>query len=627
MLSYSPAPAPIIVSILSCLLAHAGCRPDGVSKHPDEDRQKGLSITHESPSAEATSIQQIAQQLFIEVNEEEDSFRSALPTLFQQTATQSYLLYRVQPVDWFIDVLATNVLNEQEADPAYRLTGRKARELLDEGVAACFVFHRPTPGSLETFHRELLSAIESRNLRVLEIGNYNADAGPSLTQLHIDQIESANEKAHGIQIRVGVPHESGASATGRTGLQLSVEYRDGTEAEIQLRGELMQQLLEATQLFYEQRDGGSPGLACSEGPISEELDTLFAAVVADEVLAVAYEAYISEMAGFVNSWLKGNRAIRPPLLPSVLGSYEQLAVENIAAAMEATLLLGILDDPEGFSIQERHLTYDSSQFVSVTQPIDVRRSIGGLVNGGTGLRRRFDDAVDGLQGLAREAEGFFNVAAALLWEEDEYLESRRSSIRASRRSAMEGKPRQHPWAEGVIDLPEYDEDDGDNLRSLQIDQSPVNLGIHELHFMQDSCGFFSGERDEYNVLSTARAIQQDPEFMHRLPPLEVWKDKSERVWSLDHRRLVAYTISGVITEVPVVFVDRETATGVEENGYKFTNPVGGTAIVLEADEHDPRALVIMKVSEGVLPPQFDYLEFDADLKRYRDHLLRTYNFP
>lgn len=572
--------------------------------------------------SESASIRETARQRYIEVNEKEDAFRSALTMLFPETAKRSYLHYRVRSIDVLVELLAAAEQVEHARDPSFELSLEWAREVIDEGVVSCFVFLRPTPTSTEVFLSELIDAIRARELKVKEIaGGHCGQLQPCLSRSQMELIETANREVHRAGIRVlGSPFEPGTGIK-HLGPSLDVEYKDGAEARIHLCSQILWQLDAATQMFRRQLDPRSFGPGCFVDQDVEALDVRFAALAGDHDLAQVYASYAEAVGEFLDSWLRGDRDRTPPVYPAALSSYSELAMDRVAAAIDARLLKGVLAEGVGFEVRDEHLTYESSQFVSVTQPAAIRELIGGLVSGGSRLRGPFEEVMAGLREWAQMAQGLHNVATVVLWEENEYLARRRAAIRASRALALEGTPREHPWEEGVIDLPEYDEGDADNLRSRQRNQSPTRVAIQELHFMQDSCGFFSGEHDEYDVFSTARAIRSDPGFLYQLPPLQVWRDTTGRVWSLDHRRLVSYVLSGVIRDVPVRFVDRETAIRIEANGYKFTNPTGGRAIVLEVGDEDGHGVVVLKASALDSGVPFDSTSFDADLLLYRDHLL------
>ncbi len=97
--------------------------------------------------------------------------------------------------------------------------------------------------------------------------------------------------------------------------------------------------------------------------------------------------------------------------------------------------------------------------------------------------------------------------------------------------------------------------------------------------MQDSADHDSGA---YTVAGNAQALKKGTLKVTDLPPLTVWKDETGKIWSLDHRRLAAFELSGVVKEVPVKFVSKEEVLG---DHYKFSNADGGRSIIIQLDDN------------------------------------------
>lgn len=88
--------------------------------------------------------------------------------------------------------------------------------------------------------------------------------------------------------------------------------------------------------------------------------------------------------------------------------------------------------------------------------------------------------------------------------------------------------------------------------------------------MQNSIKNTTGE---YTVLGNAEALKAgtlDPNLLR----MNVWKDASGKIWTLDHRRLAAFRLSG-LQEAPVQWA---TPNG---QMWKMTTTNGGTAIRLK----------------------------------------------
>jgi hypothetical protein len=96
-------------------------------------------------------------------------------------------------------------------------------------------------------------------------------------------------------------------------------------------------------------------------------------------------------------------------------------------------------------------------------------------------------------------------------------------------------------------------------------EAPRVLNIGELHFMQR----YSTEQMDnrkFSVVETAHALKDGDIDISFFPPIEVWRDSTGKVWSLDHRRLAAYRLSGLVKNVPVKWVDEAK---VRADAFKF----------------------------------------------------------
>ena len=96
------------------------------------------------------------------------------------------------------------------------------------------------------------------------------------------------------------------------------------------------------------------------------------------------------------------------------------------------------------------------------------------------------------------------------------------------------------------------------------------LNPGEINFMQSSIKNATGE---FTVLGNAQALKSgalNPEILR----IKVWKDASDKVWTLDHRRLAAFRLSG-LQEVPIQWVNPVGQM------WKMTTTNGGTSIWLK----------------------------------------------
>jgi hypothetical protein len=105
---------------------------------------------------------------------------------------------------------------------------------------------------------------------------------------------------------------------------------------------------------------------------------------------------------------------------------------------------------------------------------------------------------------------------------------------------------------------------------------PPNLMAHTIRFMQAECNDHTGESNQYTVLNNAKALVTGTLSVRDMPPIRVWRDVQNRVWTQDHRRLAAFRLAG-IKMVPVVWTDVAT---VDSRAFKFSTGHEGLSITV-----------------------------------------------
>lgn len=84
------------------------------------------------------------------------------------------------------------------------------------------------------------------------------------------------------------------------------------------------------------------------------------------------------------------------------------------------------------------------------------------------------------------------------------------------------------------------------------------LPISEIFFMQGNARSKSSKsRGGYLVTDNAQKLRNSNLSVKDLPMITVWKDTTEKVWTLNHRRLVAMILSDVVFTVPVHWASTE----------------------------------------------------------------------
>ena len=106
---------------------------------------------------------------------------------------------------------------------------------------------------------------------------------------------------------------------------------------------------------------------------------------------------------------------------------------------------------------------------------------------------------------------------------------------------------------------------------------------------------------KYTVIGNAKAFKDGTLNVDKLPPIRVWRDTEGLIWTLDHRRLAAMKLSGVIDDVPVIFVDNAT---VKAQKFKFgTHNDGNSLFVWLDDKGLDDDLAIVLVNKSGTPPK------------------------
>lgn len=110
----------------------------------------------------------------------------------------------------------------------------------------------------------------------------------------------------------------------------------------------------------------------------------------------------------------------------------------------------------------------------------------------------------------------------------------------------------------------------DDNQEKDIDSSMM-INPKEVRYMQSSINNRTGE---YTVLGNAEALKNGTLKPTDLALIRLWKDDEGRIWTLDHRRLVAFRLAG-IEKVPFKWATKEE---VESQMWKMTTTTEGKTI-------------------------------------------------
>lgn len=134
-------------------------------------------------------------------------------------------------------------------------------------------------------------------------------------------------------------------------------------------------------------------------------------------------------------------------------------------------------------------------------------------------------------------------------------------------------------------LPTYD-------KSQKVGKAKMN--VKEIRWSQANCRNSSQDK-RFTVINNAKALKEGTLKVETLPTIRVWKDTDGKVWTLDHRRLAAIRLSGVVDEIPVEFVDEATVIAQQ---FKFGTRNDGKSIFVQLDgPEEKEKLSIVLINE------------------------------
>ena len=123
----------------------------------------------------------------------------------------------------------------------------------------------------------------------------------------------------------------------------------------------------------------------------------------------------------------------------------------------------------------------------------------------------------------------------------------------------------------------------------------ATMSAKDIRWSQSMCANVSQDK-KYSVVKNAKAFKDGSLKVEMLPKIRVWRDVEGRVWTLDHRRLAAMRLSGVVDKIEVEFVSEAL---VLEQRFKFSSQNSGRSILVHLDEDDAiEDLAIVITNEG-----------------------------
>ncbi|MBF0301383.1 MAG: hypothetical protein HQK51_21945 [Oligoflexia bacterium] len=124
-----------------------------------------------------------------------------------------------------------------------------------------------------------------------------------------------------------------------------------------------------------------------------------------------------------------------------------------------------------------------------------------------------------------------------------------------------------------------------NLPEIDISQDilagkEVELQIEDIHYMQAGCSNRTKD-GVYTVVQNAKDIKYGKLDIKAIPKIRVWKDIYGNIWTLDHRRVASFVLSGAVQKVPAIWVSSNV---VIHDKFKFSNSDNGDKMIVSVDK-------------------------------------------
>lgn len=183
--------------------------------------------------------------------------------------------------------------------------------------------------------------------------------------------------------------------------------------------------------------------------------------------------------------------------------------------------------------------------------------------------KRSPEITKSITELQREVKGL-NYGGIVTWQLDEMADLNRNLVRYDEVDEL-----------GYA-MPAYDK--SQKLGNAVVDAKKIRFA--QITAQNDSAG-------GYTVINNAHSLKNGSLKTTDLPKLRVWKDVNGNIWTLDHRRLAAMRLSGVVDKLEVEFVAEEV---VRAQRFKYSSPTDGKSMMLifkQPEERKSLAIVIM----------------------------------
>lgn len=221
------------------------------------------------------------------------------------------------------------------------------RNTIQDAYGARLVLDDTSPASIAKVHKSLLNAIDSGDIKILEINNYQGEGGiPYFSSAQVKQLQ-AHCRRQGYELTiisdVNAPKgkegtyqkdynsKKAVKASGYTTFQVNIQHKSGVISEFQIRGKHINELAESEHIFYDISQ--NKDLSKGNPAIKELTDPLVAVVKemnaeGNEEIKKAYSEYLTECYKYARMQ-ELNIPMAKPVLPPIVNP--MLDIDNIIA--------------------------------------------------------------------------------------------------------------------------------------------------------------------------------------------------------------------------------------------------------------------------------------------------------
>ena len=184
---------------------------------------------------------------------------------------------------------------------------------IQDSYGARLVMDDTSPAAIAKVHRSLLNAIDSGEIKILEINNYQGDGSiPYFSSAQIKQLQAhCRQKGYTLKVISDVNAPKGKEktykkdynskkaikASGYTTCQMNIRHKSGVISEFQIRGKHINELAESDHIFYDisqKKDlsKGNPQIKQITDPLVKVVEEMNAK--GNEDIKEAYSSYLTE---------------------------------------------------------------------------------------------------------------------------------------------------------------------------------------------------------------------------------------------------------------------------------------------------------------------------------------------